>query len=313
MTMKRKLVKQGAATLMVSLPSKWTKKLALEKGDEVSLEEFEGSLLVSKDATGSKRQTTITLTELTESSIRTAITNAYRSGYDMVTVNYPNEKYYQILLHAVQNNLIGFEIIKKEHTSCVIENITEPSEAQFEVLLRKIFYNIALSISGSEARLRGEHSFEDYAAIDTKVKQFDNFCRRVIIKRNLFGIQAPLFWTFLAQLIHGQRDLYHLNKYLDTLKDRPSKNAALLKICTSLKRLFDLITEAYLSETLDSLEKAHTLEKEMIYSEYYDLAQKGKDGAILAFHLTLAARNFYLATSPLMGLLLENEGKKKIE
>ena len=42
--MKRKLVQQGAATMMVSLPSKWIKKFGLKKGDEIDLEE-KGSII----------------------------------------------------------------------------------------------------------------------------------------------------------------------------------------------------------------------------------------------------------------------------
>ena len=45
--MKRKIVKQGAATLMISLPSKWCKKFGLKKGDEVDIETANDSLLVS--------------------------------------------------------------------------------------------------------------------------------------------------------------------------------------------------------------------------------------------------------------------------
>ena len=33
--MKRKLVKQGAGTMMISLPTKWIKENNLDKGDEV--------------------------------------------------------------------------------------------------------------------------------------------------------------------------------------------------------------------------------------------------------------------------------------
>ena len=44
--MKRKLVKQGAATMMISLPSKWIKENGLDKGDEIELIEQGGELLI---------------------------------------------------------------------------------------------------------------------------------------------------------------------------------------------------------------------------------------------------------------------------
>ena len=45
--MKRKVVKQGAATLTISLPSKWTKKFELKNGDEINLNEKGDALIVT--------------------------------------------------------------------------------------------------------------------------------------------------------------------------------------------------------------------------------------------------------------------------
>jgi len=47
--MRRKLVKQGAATMMVSLPSKWVKDQKLKKGDEVEVSEAEGRLQITTE------------------------------------------------------------------------------------------------------------------------------------------------------------------------------------------------------------------------------------------------------------------------
>ena len=55
--MKRKLVKQGAATMMISLPSKWIKENSLEKGSEVELEEEGSSVMISVDKKEKKKET----------------------------------------------------------------------------------------------------------------------------------------------------------------------------------------------------------------------------------------------------------------
>src|SRR3990167_8185350 len=103
--MKRKVVKQGAATLMVSLPSKWAKKYNLKKGDEINIEELDNNLVLSKESVSGKRRTSINLTNHTESAIRTAITNTYRAGYDLVTVQFGTEHQYRALLNTMRNNL----------------------------------------------------------------------------------------------------------------------------------------------------------------------------------------------------------------
>ena len=37
--MKRRIVKQGAATMTISLPAPWIKKFGLKEGDELNIEE----------------------------------------------------------------------------------------------------------------------------------------------------------------------------------------------------------------------------------------------------------------------------------
>ena len=53
--MRRKLVKQGNATLMISLPSKWAKENKLDKGDEIILNEYGRDLIVSTEEVKKER------------------------------------------------------------------------------------------------------------------------------------------------------------------------------------------------------------------------------------------------------------------
>ena len=53
--MKRKVVQQGAATLMISLPSKWAREKGLKKGHEVNIDEDSGKLVVSIEGLAEKK------------------------------------------------------------------------------------------------------------------------------------------------------------------------------------------------------------------------------------------------------------------
>jgi len=136
--MKRSLVKQGESTMMVSLPTKWIKDNNLVKGEEIDISQLDNNLLISSKPINKKTETTITLIGVTESIIRTLITNAYRSGYDKIKIIYSNEKQYLILNDVLKTRLIGFDVTKKENEYCLVENITEPSEEQFENIIIKI-------------------------------------------------------------------------------------------------------------------------------------------------------------------------------
>ena len=305
--MNRKLVKQGAATLMISLPSKWTKAQNLGKGDEVSIEESKNSLIISKGAEEkAKKHAKITLSNSTESSTRTVIVNAYRAGYDIIEIYYQDEKQYKILLNTLKDYIIGFDITKKEKERCIIENITEPSEEQFEILFKKILYKISVLIDGTRERLKQNSKFEEYKEVVMSIHQYDNFCRRVISKRNLPESTENLLWTFLALLIHGQRELYHLNRFLDNNKVQ-FRN---FEFYDSMKELFNNMQEGCIKKDVSKLEKVHEMEKKIIYDQLYKLIQKNQKENIVLFHLAAAVKDFYLATSPMIGLLLESSVSK---
>ena len=132
--MKRKLVRQGTSTLMVSLPSNWVKKHDLEKGSEVDLELAQDKVLVSASELKKKRSTKIELVGLTESSLRTLITNTYRKGFDRIEVLFKDNKQFKIIEQTIKTKLIGFEVINKKANTCIIENITEGNKDLGEII-----------------------------------------------------------------------------------------------------------------------------------------------------------------------------------
>ena len=59
--MKRKLVKQGSATLMLSIPAKWAQLHNLGKGEEVNMEIEEEKLIISSSEIATKNEAAIKL------------------------------------------------------------------------------------------------------------------------------------------------------------------------------------------------------------------------------------------------------------
>lgn len=304
--MRRKLVQQGAATLMVSLPRSWTKKYGLKKGDEIDIQEVDSALHIASQPAGHKREAQLNLTQYTESAVRTAITNAYRAGYNSLTVTFRDERQYALIVDTISTYLMGFDITSKEGTTCVIESITEPSDEQFDAVLQKILGHISLLLTRTEERLRKKTTFEDYKTLVHRIHQYDNFCRRVLSRANLYGSTTPLVWSFLNLLIHGQRELYHLNKLLDA----HTISFTHFDFFDRLKRAYQLLVDGYAQRNLKLLEELHTLEKEALYVDFYKLLQKNSKENLLLYHLGSSLRTFYLASSPLMGMLLSPSTSK---
>lgn len=296
--MKRKLVKQGAATMMISLPTKWIKDNKLAKGEEIELEEKDGNLSISLPKENRIKETKITLHSNKESYIRTVLTNIYRQGYDKVTVNFQDDKSLKVLEQVVSTQLLGFETIKKTNNLCIIENITEPAKEQFKNIFSKMILNIEDLIELTHKALVGE-KVDGFEEIEEKIKEFDNFCRRIISKETLEreDVQLP----FHQEMIHAQRSLYYLLKYLSKNKGKSDKSE--LELLEKCKEMFKLLLTAYENKKIETIEQMHYLQTET-YDKGYNLFIKSKCNPIVVYNLLNATRGFYLASSPLIGLFL---------
>ncbi len=299
--MERKLVQQGNSTLMVSLPYEWVKKNSLRKGAEVSIREDDNNMVIfTKSEPSKKKAATLTLTTDTEPSVRTAIISAYRSGYDLIRINFKCRPAHQLVAEIIKNYTIGLEIIEQGKNFLLLENITEPDAGQFEVLFNKIFYNISLLAEHTEQRLKGKETL-DCKSIIFKIHQYDNFCRRVVSKKPFSSTKAGFYYALFTLITQGQRELYHLNSYLD-------ENKVMLKdfrVLEHLKEVLNLLREAHASKNLALIEQIHDLKKEFRHTVFYPSIEKGrKKENVALYHIASSLRLFYLACSPVTGLVI---------
>lgn len=292
-------MKQGPATLMVSLPSKWAKANRMDKGGEVEMEEQGTRLIISADKKKAKKEISLNLSSGVESSARTIITNVYREGYDYVKVSFVKKEILKVIEDSVRGSLLGFEVIKKGEGFCVIENITEPAKEQFDNIFSKMLMNIDELFDLTKARLSGEGK-EDFEEVEQRIKQFDNFCRRIVAKEG--SDKAELKLTFHSELIHAQRELYHLLRFLQKNKVKVGK--AEIELLDDCKVMFDRLKEAYTEKKIEKIEHMHELE-EKGYKKGYSIINKAD--AVVVHHIINAMRGFYLASSPLVTLALQKD------
>ena len=302
--MKRKLVKQGASTLMVSLPSKWIKENQLDKGSEIDLQIHNNELTINaSEKKQTYKEATIKITTNTESAIRTILTNAYRLGYDKIILTYSEPINIDIIKKTINNNLLGYELTNTKKESCTIENITEPSSEHAEKIFLKVLHGISELINLVEQQIQGKNKSQEIEEIEHKIKQYDNFVRRTQSKSLK---QASLQWLFHSQLIHAQREIYMIYLFLKNNKLKVSNETK--KFYEKLKEIYETLKEGYLKKDTKILEKIHIMEKQIIYDSGYTLIEKikGKEN-IINYRIASSVRNFYLSSSPLLGIMLWQE------
>lgn len=293
--MKRKLISQGLGGYTIYLPKKWVELRQLSAGDEVDIGGAGTSLIVSPSGTQEKSTINISIRSQEESAIRTQITNAYRAGYDIVDVSLFTKEQFVVLQEIVRSRLIGYEITKQEELHCTIENLTEPTPDQFDTILRKIFYSISESFDVTLQRMQGQIDV-DYASVSSRVQRYDNFCRRVLAKEKLKTPRSELLWTFLAILIHAQRELHHLNKYIHA-----PVSAEIIDFLKSVKSIFETIQRAYFKKDAESLQRVHD-DYHMLFSQGCSFISRCKpEENILFLHLLFSLKHLYLTNSPLLG------------
>ena len=200
--MRRKVIKLGGNSLLVSLPSAWVKKHGITKGKEVAVEEKEGELVVS--STVSKGKTTsIDLTNLNP-IIKRALGALYKKGYDEFTITFSDHDELEQAYEVVREEFTGFEVVEHGKNKLTVREISQPHPDQFDTVLRRQFLVIKDFASEIQTALQNkEHSWLKRLTLrDKDVNKLADFCRRLINKQ------------------HGNTGLYYIVEQLEKISDR---------------------------------------------------------------------------------------------
>ena len=214
--MKRKIVKQGATTLTVSLPSKWTKKFRLKSGDEIQVEEKENQLIIKNSGEFAISKTQLEIDKLPKAIAYRYLVGAYKKGSDEINVRFSQyiedlktrKKHKTInFIQETINNLIGVEIIEQTKNYCKIKQITNVSEDEFDIVLRRIFL-LLLSLS-EEAFEIVENNNRNIETIENKHNNIDKFVNYSIRLLNKKGhAEKTTLYYYLIQELEEMSDAY---------------------------------------------------------------------------------------------------------
>lgn len=132
----RKAIKQGPATLMISLPPEWLKRNNIQKGDNIYLTDNHTTLILQAEPQEEQKEITIAIDTRADYCPR-LLTMPYLQGYNEITVLFKDPAVLNEVQHEIKY-LLGFEIIKSTTNSCVIKNISQSIETEFENILNRL-------------------------------------------------------------------------------------------------------------------------------------------------------------------------------
>jgi len=303
--MKRKVVKQGPSTLMVSLPSKWVKKYGVKKGDEVEVDDSGESLkLLLQGVSKTLKEKDLDLKDFEFQFIKLTLNNLYRLGFDKLNIKFDSIQQFENIQKLSNNHFLGFEVTQKRNDYCVIENVTEPHEEKYDVLLRRIFLIIKESLS----QIENDFEKRDYNLLSlliqqyTKIDQFVNFCMRNVNKSHLTE-KSSMKYLFLYDLLIMSSELEHMYGFIDKNKDiKISKEV--IKLVKRIHTVFERFYDSFYKKDITRLSEINNEAKSLLYNDAYrSLMSSEVKERVVVYHLTMFIRYMTLIISPTIGII----------
>jgi phosphate uptake regulator len=310
--MKRKVVKQGTSTLMVSLPSDWAKRFKVTKGDELEMEERGRSLLIT-----TRREFAISSTEVNvddlEPMIMRTFAALYKAGYDEIKVTfsdsaYSNPKNVVGIQHALRNEISSFEIVEQGKNHCIVKNIEGTLEEGFEPILRRTFM-LLLTMAEDSLRAIKDGDLEDLnrlRSLEESNNRLTTFCRRLLSKQGYRDHKKIQFIYHIIEELERIADQYkYLFDYLLLPANKKLKlSKETLHYYEQTNRMLRLYYELFYTFDKKTLVALARLRKHLMDDVNGRIEHAGRKDVVVMHYLVIQVQAIFEMVEPYLSLVL---------
>jgi len=211
--MKRRIIKQGHNTLTITLPAEWVKKLNVQAGDEVDLQEQGNKIIINGQGHSKEKKAIIDISNFNIPLLWRFIQGAYRAGNDEIKLTFDNTKkdcedayhfytsqfdYSKLgekippkpplaMIQSIVDRFIGMGIIETGKGYCVIKEMGEATVKEFDNSLRRIFLVMLQMFERVNDAIKNEETLDpsickEIHTIDLNIDRFVDFCCRLLNK-----------------------------------------------------------------------------------------------------------------------------------
>jgi phosphate uptake regulator len=214
--MKRRVVKHGASTLTISLPSKWARANKIENGNSLNIEVAKERLIISSSDERHFDDVETTLTGKEEWYVKRILRHLYTSGYDEIKINYHTPEQLSLIRKAIIK-LTGMEIVESKPEYCLIKCVISSDDSDYSQLVDRLFWLIHSQFEYfQEDCKKGKPSMaNEVKEIHMTVLKLNNLCRRMINKKSLYDstISKYVYW-FLTGLLNVSSFILYSYEYI---------------------------------------------------------------------------------------------------
>ncbi|MBI2664829.1 hypothetical protein HYX10_05835 [Candidatus Woesearchaeota archaeon] len=281
--MKRKVIQLAHKTLVVSLPSKWTKKYGIKKGAELDVEERGQQMVYASSMQTDAERIQIDASALdTQALRRWVLASLHKSGYNEIEITYKDSSVINVIQETIRDMLIGFAVVEQGKNRCVMRIVAEEQEKEFETMLRRAFLvtkNMGESIYSYLAEGRFGQ-LNELLVLEKTNNQLTNFCERILNKKGYKEHKKTCFMYVVA---------WNLEKICDHYKDicvylsaNPKVSKTALEMLKFANEYFSSYYELFYRFDINELTKLNKQRNDFRKSmEKLLKTSKGADTAVL--------------------------------
>ncbi len=307
--MKRKVIKQGPASLVVSLPSKWVKKNNIKQGDEVDVEEESNGLFIALEKRSRKyKKVEISIKgvvrKIHESQyhhVKNTLSSLYKKGYNEIHIKFDDPDVEKHIKRVVAS-LMGYELIELKKNFCIVKELMKPNEEQLKSVERRCYI-----IMKEYARIVYNEMMNGYKEnkelIVEKIKiigKHNDFYKKLLVDSDLDKFEIMYRYSHNRTFEFSLREFFHA--YVFAYDHKVKVDKRILNFFKKYLEALDFFYTMFFKFDPDQYYKAMNY-RNLFFEEGYPLMMKlKKEQVIILSHIMAALRRFANNLSILVSL-----------
>jgi len=304
---KRKIVKHGPSSFIVSLPLKWVKRHNLSKGDEVDVQEVEEDVVISTTYKEKFERAEINLKDNKE-ILEEHISALYKRGIDEIKIFYTHPEDFKLITKALSLESMGYEIVETNPHSCTIRCITKLTK-EFDAILRRVFL-VTLSLADEGLKAINSCNFDaldNIKFLEKSNNKLTTFCRRYLNKYSTDSFDRIGAIYFIVELLEKIADeykyLYAHGKELCIPKNKI--NSSMMEYYTKINAMLRTFYECFYKFDNNKIRDMKIIRKELIdglNDEFQSGRLKSNGDFDLYHHALVLVEKIYSLADPFLVL-----------
>lgn len=317
--MKRKVMRIGPATLVVSLPSVWAKKFNIKKGEDIDVEERGRSLSISTEKQSSLDSAMLDVTKIQPLIFR-AIGILYKLGYHKMILKYEEgtKKYknmvyteYELIRKALKLDT-GVDISEMKKTKSgnyiigIERALVEPREFNNTLNQAFLHLNFLAEETLNAIEKKDKTIISHISMADDMVNQTTNFCLRVLNRKGHDDFKKTPFIYGIIEGIEQIGDLHRLAYLYFCYRKSLKVSSDCLNLYKEVNSFVNGFYSLYRKFDIKSLVALADKGKDLIEKIENSFSKFPKDDMAILSYLNMITLRTYDLFEPLMAFYSEN-------